>query len=329
MLSFETKMDITSFLISVFMFVCVTMNVCAFIALKRSRTLSPNIRILSMNLVLSNLVFCTVPIVLFLLGKEFNSYWEDVMTEDCLARLILNFLIEMTYLVTVFTVTAMEIDVFIAIVFPFNYLAFLGGNRMTIVCAVIWSSGFLVVLLHSIVNSHLIASCVNAEYLSASISMGYFDQNYLVIGITNFFILILNVLLFSSLLLYLKHKKFKERLHQISVLRKLSAIFVAYLILYGPFCIFTIFTIIIPYERSTLEPFSNISVMIGSLAFIVDPVLYAWRYKMCRLHMMRMVCFFRKTKVEKITRTLNEHYCTYTIDAATMVTSTEVWILSV
>ena len=122
-------------------------------------------------------------------------------------------------------------------------------------------------------------------------------------------------------------RNYKRRMYEISTLKKLSVIFVVYVILYGPFSIVTIFLSFSQYKTARMERYVNIAIVISFIAFIVDPFLYAWRYKMCRLHMMKMVCFFRKAKVNEITKTLNDRYCTYRIEMAPRTTTTIVWLM--
>ena len=112
-----------------------------------------------------------------------------------------------------------------------------------------------------------------------------------------------------------------RRMYEISTLNHVSVICIAYVNLYGPFSIVTInlsFTAdkTARMDRSSYQTSPFVYLV---LAFIVDSFLYAWGYKMCRLHMMKSICFFRKSKLDEITNTLNDRYCTYRIDKKTKI----------
>ena len=284
------------------------MNSCALIALKRSKTLCPTIRVFSMNFLASNLLFCTA-FSLMLGSPTFSHNIED----NCIPKLLGAALMFKSYFVTSFSITAMALDRLVAIVFPFKYVELFRWNRMKKACVSIWGLGFLIALSYNISNWHLIFRCVSHNFNSSSLSTELFMNNLTIIGIINVLLLILNVILFLLLFTYIVKKNYKERLYAISILKRLSVIFAVYALLYGPFCIATVVMSIFPGERSTLVALGNYTVTPLLLTFIVDPILYAWRYKMCRLHMMKILCFFRKSKVEEIRKTLNDHYCTYEI----------------
>ena len=286
------------------------MNSCALIAMKRSRTLSPGIRVFSMNFLVSDLLFCTAVIFSVLLRTDARF---TQMKDDCIVILFGFSLQIQSYFVTSFSITAMALDRFVAIVFPFKYIKLLQGNRMKKACASMWVFGFLLTLSFNVNNSHLILSCINANYNSTYISISIFENNIFVIGIINLLILIVNILLFLSLFINIAKKNHNDRLYSISILKKLSVIFAVYAILHGPFCVATIVISVFQGDRTALTWFGNYTVIPLMFTFIVDPILYAWRYKMCRLHMLMILCFFRKSKVEEIRKTLNDHYCSYAI----------------
>ena len=180
-------------------------------------------------------------------------------------------------------------------------------------CASMWGLGFIITLSFNVNNSHLILSCINANYNSTFISISFFENNITVIAITNLLILILNILLFLSLFINITKKNHDDRLHSISILKRISIIFAVYAIFHVPFCIATIAIAVFQANKTALAVFGYYTVIALTVTFIVDPILYAWRYKMCRLHMMMILCFFRKSKVEEIRKTLNDHYCSYAI----------------
>ena len=175
--TFNERMAFTmiSFLSFLVLFVAVNMNICAFIALKRSRTLAPNIRVFSMNLLVSNLLFCVAGVILAALGTEFTT---DNMGPDCFPRLVAAAMMIGSYFVTSFIITAMAFDRLAAIVFPFKYLEFLRGKQIRTVCVCVWSLGLFVVVSHNIINSHLMSSCISAKYLSSNVTIGIFNFKF-------------------------------------------------------------------------------------------------------------------------------------------------------
>ena len=304
-------MDFHKILLIVIILFSILMNSCALIAMKRSKRLSPGIRVLSMNFLASNLLFCTTAMCWILLGT--GSAYSEQMDNDCIATLFVLSLQIQSYFVTSFSITAMALDRLVAIAFPFKYIKLLQRNRMKKACASMWGFGFLITLFYNVNNSHLILSCINANYNSTFISISLFHNNITIVGVINLLILILNILLFLSLFVNITKKNNNDRLYAISILKRLSVIFTVYAVLHGPFCIATIVISIFPGNRTALVVFGNNTVTPLMFTFIIDPILYAWRYKMCRLHMMMIICVFRKSKVKEIRNTLNEHYCSYVI----------------
>ena len=298
----------------IFMLVSVLANTCALIALKRSKMLCPNIRLLSMNLLVSNILFCTVGAILLTLGVDFTS---GIVDRHCFARLLGSAVLMEAYFVTSFSIIAMAMDRLGAIVSPFKYIEFLHGTFLKKVCFCLWVLSFLIVITHNIVNASMISNCVNSNYVSARVSLGIVNQTFIVIGISNLMILIVNIGLFVAIIVQMKNQNYREKECASSILRKIAIIFVAYAILYIPFCVVTIAISLISDKESAFEPFENVANFLLLFGFIIDPFLYAWRYKMCRLQMMKILCFFWETKVEEITKTLNEHYCTYEIRLVT------------
>ena len=203
-------MDFTKLLFMAIPVFSIFMNSCALIAMKRSRTLSPGIRVFSMNFLVSNLLFCTAVILSVLLRTDARF---TQMKDDCIVILFGFSLQIQSYFVTSFSITAMALDRLVAIVFPFKYIKLLQGNRMKKACASMWVFGFLLTLSFNVNNSHLILSCINANYNSTYISISIFENNITVIGITNLLILIVNILLFLSLFINIAKKNHNDRLY--------------------------------------------------------------------------------------------------------------------
>ena len=220
-----------------------------------------------------------------------------------------------TTLTTLFSITSMAVDRLAAIMFPMKYLEFLCSKRIRQVCIGIWVLSVLISLGHQIENDNRFISCVKVEYKSNNISMGIANDNLKVIGTTNFVIIIVNIIVFLALFSYLLKKNHNQRMYSVSMLRKLLVIFMAYAALYGPFCISTIIVGLKLDASTELKNYIRISIVMVAFAYMIDPFLYAWRYKMCRLHMLKILCFFRKSYVDGITAAINEHYCTYTMRA--------------
>ena len=187
--------------------------------------------------------------------------FSDKMGDDCIVRIIGASLMINSYFVTLFSITAMAVNRLSAIVFPFAYLEFLRGSCIKKVCVGVWTVGFLIALFHNIVNSGIITSCTNSKYKEVYVSVGILKHNVIIIGIVNLLSLILNMLLFLSLFFYLMKKNYNERDHAIPILKRLSVIFVAYTILYGPFCIVTIVMALILDKDSGFAWYGNFSVI--------------------------------------------------------------------
>ena len=195
----------------------IIMNTCALIALKRSRTLSPSIRLFSMNFLVSNILFSTAATFSTLLGSDIYS---EQMHDDCIVILFGASVMIQSYFVTSFTISAMALDRLVAIVFPFRYIELLRGSRMKKACASLWGLGFLTTLSYNFSNSHLILSCISGNYNSYYVSVSLFKNNITIIGIMNLLILIINVILFLSLFIYIAKKNYKKRLYGVSNFKK-------------------------------------------------------------------------------------------------------------
>ena len=263
-----------------------------------------------MNLIVSNVIVCSGRIIQTTMEVDMAS---ATMDDRCAPKLLATFVVMVTYLISLLSVTAMAVDRLAAIVFPLRYLEFICANRIRNACIFIWILSLLISTSHHIENYNRIVTCANGVYKFENISIGIVNDNLKVIGITNFIVTTLNIVVFSLLFLYIFKNKISKGVYSVSILRKLLVIFLAYAALYAPFCIITIIVSVTPGEKTGLKNYITTTILIASFAFVIDPFLYAWRYKMCRLHIMKIVCFFRKTKVEELSRTLNDFYCTYTI----------------
>ena len=310
----NTRGDALRILTLIVLIVSVIMNISSLIALIRSRTLSPNIRVLSMNLIVSNVIVCSGRIIQTTMEVDMAS---ATMDDRCAPKLLATFIMMVTYLISLLSVTAMAVDRLAAIVFPLKYLEFICANRIRNACIFIWILSVLISTSHHIENSNRIVTCVNGRYEFENVSIGIMNDSLKVIGITNLIVTTLNIVVFSLLFLYILRNKVSMGVYSISILRKLLVIFLAYAALYGPFCIITIIVGVTPGEKAGLKHYITTTIVIAAFAYVIDPFLYAWRYKMCRLHIMKILCFFRKTKVEELSRTLNDFYCTYTIKSKT------------
>ena len=306
----NTRGDALRILTLIVLTVSVIMNTSSLIALIRSRTLSPNIRVLSMNLIVSNIIVCSGRIIQTTMEVDMAS---ATMDDRCAPKLLATFIMMVTYLISLLSITAMAVDRLAAIVFPLRYLEFICANRIRNACIFIWILSLVISTSHHIENYNRIVTCANGVYKFENISIGIVNDNLKVIGITDFIVTTLNIVVFSLLFLYIFKNKISKGVYSVSILRKLLVIFLAYAALYAPFCIITIIVGATPGEKAGLKNYITTTILIASFAFVIDPFLYAWRYKMCRLHIMKTVCFFRKTKVEELSRTLNDFYCTYTI----------------
>ena len=132
-----------------FIVLCVSMimNISSLIALIRSRTLSPYIRVLSMNLIVSNVIVCSTGITQIFLGVDMAS---STMDDRCAPKLLATYIMMVTYLISLLSITAMAVDRLAAIVFPLRYLEFICANRIRNACIFIWILSLLISTSHHI-----------------------------------------------------------------------------------------------------------------------------------------------------------------------------------
>ncbi|KAK3104808.1 hypothetical protein FSP39_010706 [Pinctada imbricata] len=289
-------------------FISFVINAIALEALRRSRKLSYNVRILSINMVIADLILCASCIVFFFFAKSTTGIRMD---ENCMMTYIMAAACFWTYFATSFLVTAMAVDRFISLKFPFQYLKIVSEKRCKTSCYVIWIVSLLLATLFHVENREKFHQCYHELYKNNTYLTGLDNSSFITVGVTNLIILLINLFAYAAIIILVFRKKTFVSQGQRSLLQKLWTISLAYAILHGPFNLLTIVIAVFGiHENST---FIHVVILITSFVVFIDPILYTWRYKTCRYQVMMMLGCCCKGRVDAIRQRNNQFYCTYVI----------------
>ena len=107
-----------------FFIACVSLvtNTFAIVAVIRSKRLAYNIKIFSVNLTITDIGLSIGGIIFAIKGFNMNS---DIIHTDCVLIILAYYVNTWFFFVTSFFITAMGIDRFMSIVYPYRYLYFI------------------------------------------------------------------------------------------------------------------------------------------------------------------------------------------------------------
>ena len=292
-------------------------NTLAIVALFRSKRLSYNIRIFSVNLAVTDVMASIAGIFVIVVGGNITS---DIMADDCLQKLLGIYVITWMYFVSSFMITSMGVDRFASILYPFRYLEVVANRKERIVraCILFWLISLGVVVSFDIENGGRLYLCISGEHKEETIFFGLQHSKLRFIGCINLCILFTNIFTYSAIILHIWKKR--KALHQhgeYSTLVKLLAFTVAYTFLHGPYNLTTIVIGLIVDNSWDYSFVIRTDVVISSLAIVVDPILYVWRYTDCRIQMMMLLCHCNPAQKDKWRRKQNSFYGTYGISTVT------------
>ena len=312
----EGRSEVIAFLLCV----ATIVNIFAIVALLRSKRLSYNIRIFSINLAISDVA---TSITGFIVIIDKGSLVSEEMKDDCLMKLLTIYSMMWLYFTSSFIITAVGIDRFISIAYPYRYLQSISDKRGRIIriCGLIWAISFLVVVFHDLENDRRLYFCASRGYTDNKVVFFGFQYSKLrVIGFTNLCILIINIVTYVAIFAHIWRQKSEVRNRQYSTLGKLLTFTIAYAFLHGPLNTTTVISGL--FDTSSFDVTKvtirfKVVVIISLVAIVVDPILYVWRYTDCRLQMMMLLCHWNQSCVEKLRRKQSEFYSSYIINCPT------------
>ncbi|KAK3108554.1 hypothetical protein FSP39_010549 [Pinctada imbricata] len=236
-----------------------------------------------MNLLLADLLIGTFSIIFLLSG---GSLLPHEMNEGCSLISSLAILLLWTYFITAFTITAMALDRLTSLTAPYRYFSIVTSKRCVTLCVSFWIIGFVISLSYVPENYVKFTACSRVAFQNSTITVGFGSSNFLVPGITNLVILLVNLTAYIAIVVVIGRKKHFVSHGQHRVIRKLFAITLSYVVLHGPFCILTIVKGLRLVDGTELESLASVAGIMTTLSILVDPVLYVWRYKSCRYQLM-------------------------------------------
>ena len=299
-----------------FVFICVSLviNIFAFVALTQSKNLAYHIKIFSINLTIADIGLSTGGIIFATKGFRMTS---DTIDADCVPIIFAYYVNTLFFFVTSFLITAMGIDRYVSIVYPYRYLFFISVHkkRFIVVCILLWFLSLLVIFFHEIDNNWRLYFCMCGNYTQSVTHVGLQFSNLHAIGTTNLCLLIVNLVTYSAIIGKIWRQTTDMRGRQYSTLSKLFTFTITYALLHGPINVITIIMMIFEsnFDYSSVI---RIAQLLLALTMIVDPILYAWRYTDCRMEMMMLLCRWNPSYMDILRRKQNDFYSSYVIDIA-------------
>lgn len=280
-------------------------NVIAIVILYRCTRLNFQIRLLSINLALTDLmtgVMLSMPLHLQRYGEE-----------NCEFKKYFSFLFVNTSLLTI---TMFNLDRCFVFWFAMRYYTYITKRLVVKLCISMWCASFLITyLMFFNFSGPLGIQCSFMYTLEKNII------NILGKSLILFFILS-NLIMYGYLLFYFKNRMKKifdvnsaggqTPNNQSQVVLKLSVITGTFLAMFTPFIITLTFPIL-DYSKSSGILVHNVTASLMVLNSAVNPILYVWRFKEPRYLLQRMFCFFNTKYLIKLNERYNENTASYSL----------------
>ena len=298
-----------------FLTLSLILNCFAIVVLLRSKKLSYNIRIFSINLAITDIAYAVVK---FILALQTDAIVVEDVQGDCL-QASFGYLTAWFYFSASFIITAMGVDRFLSIIYPYIYLRIIANKRgrITRACILLWVVSLIVTLLHDVDNNGRMFYCLIGRVEKGTVTLGFQKSKYRIVGLVNLCILVTNVSTYISILATIWKQPSPLRNRQMSSLGKIASFAVAYALLRGPFNLIAIVIgVFNMLNMGQAVPFSVIraAAVLTNIAVLVDPAMYAWRYKNYRLQMMTLLCFWNNKRLQRLRQAESEYYSTYIIN---------------
>ncbi|XP_048755531.1 melanocortin receptor 3-like [Ostrea edulis] len=293
--TFVLQQDALPFLIGVLI---TLVNLLALFILAQIKKMSLQIKMLSMNLAVTDLLTGVA-----VLG---DSCLSPILPESLCRPLM--YLYCLGVVVSFLNITGMLFDRFCALFFPFKYHNFLEKKTCLFIIASLWFCGCLL----TVVNFHDGFRIYDIQDLQVCASYIMVGKTGLAIVTFLFCIfMILNIVLY--ILMFMKMYKLSYSVHtadslnrqrhfksQAKILINLSAITGAFMVLYTPMIVMSMIDIFDknPAMKKTILMLQSRFGVLVLLNSFVNPFLFVWRFLECRYTFLLMVCYCNKTKRE-------------------------------
>lgn len=281
--------------------VMVMENVLSIILLSKCTRLPFQIRILTLNLAVSDILtgsFLAIP----------NSYVNEVYRCD-----IKKYPCFLFTNVSLLIFTMMNLDRCFAFVFAMQYYSFITEKLIIRLCIFSWTFGC--VLTYGMFFENGTGFGLSCEV------MAFIERNTInmIFRCTTLCIILPNLVIFGYLLHHIR--KGLHKVHSRSVcfsrkqskcVKKISLLTSVFLAAYFPFMIIYTFPVL---DLSTMlgRKLYAVIVSIVLLNSACNPFFYVWRFKEPRYHLKKLLCFWNREMILSIDRNYNQKNATYEI----------------
>ena len=284
--SLESTIRVTCFLTCVLFTLLV--NMLAFIALYNCKRMSDNIRIMTINLCVSDMLF-SINLFILIIGSQLEC-------TSCIIVSIQRLITSTLYFVSMFTVTAMVIDRTLSLVWCMQYYNIVTKGRVKCGSICIWLLASVLVFADFKMHSCVVyKETYNYRYL-------------LVVPVC----CVINIVCYSVTLrtIYKMHLKIKQMhisrvlqrnlYHNYRTVFKVTILTSVFLVCTLPYYIdYMLITFGVQYGQTI---FTNIFSYLLASNSLINPFIYAGRFSECRIEMLKLVCSCSKSQKEKYNR---------------------------
>nr|XP_022307975.1 melanocyte-stimulating hormone receptor-like [Crassostrea virginica] len=274
-------------------------NLFSFVALYRCSRLSFQIRILAINLCLSDFLTGTSLIVPHRFFFYNNCAYQKYLPSSFLV-------------VSSFTVSMINLDRCLAIHFGIRYYIYMSRKVLISLCASFWVLSIpLVYLLYFNMETTSGISCIPIFYLdknSVTITVSAILLAIIVFNLFMFVFLVRNIRMSAGRSPYTKDKRYPE---QARVTRKLVVITGCFTVCSLPYIITTF--PILDNDHPQFRTIHIAMVIIFMSNSFINPLLYVWRLREARYQAKRLLCCWNRRFIRRLERRNKEDIATYYI----------------
>lgn len=280
--------------------ICVV-NLLTIIILLRSDRLIYQIRILSINLAITNFVTgLTLSFPHAVFGScRLKKYFSEPFIQ-----------------VSLLTVTMFNVDRCLAMKYAYNYYNIMTKRVFVVICVIFWIMGFIISYWTFYDPSHPLG--ISCWYIAL-----YETPSSLVRETAVYFRVLLILLnLFSYIhMAHVVNKRVNvtaefgnaDKREQINIIKKLSVITGFFLLCVTPLVLMHIIPNI-DYENNTVRMVLSVLGLLYIFNSAINPILYVWRFTEVRFQFKRLLFFWSTTRLNLLKIERNNYFGTYCID---------------
>lgn len=276
-------------------------NLLSVVALYRCSRLSFQIRILAINLCVSDI----------LIGLSMVLPIRTYYINNCLYK---KYITSAFLIVSSLTVTMINLDRCLAIHYGIRYYIYMNKKVLTSICVAFW--------VFSMILSYLLYFNPNSRFGVSCQPIFYVPKNSVTIAVNVFLVLniVSNVVMFIYLVrtvhnsLHVYQKRYGHVINkypdQAIVIQKLVVITGCFIACSLPYIITTFLGSDIAFRKQA----HIITIIIFTMNSAINPFLYVWRLQETRYQMKRLLCFWNQSYAEKLEQRNKEDTATYCIN---------------